>query len=187
MATLADQSRDHCHKPAGSRADFQHTMPRPQIEQNVAGLGVRGRQSLARSVHVDHHGVAVDIDQLPYGIGVVVPQRTFVAAVVQRPATQPKAVDEHVPGRGGHRVAEPFRQAVRHAVAPKGGVQHVEEPGHVLCDFFRGWRHDALLCCAVRAARRDADATKIFSPLSASMVPRRITSGRIDGRHVTAV
>jgi len=111
---------------------------------------------------MDHHGVAIDIRQLPYGIGVVVPQSTFVDAVARRPATQAEAVNEHVPGCGGHRVSEPLRQAVRHAVAPKGAVQHVEEPGQVRCDLLGGWRHHGLLYLAVRMARRNADATGIF-------------------------
>jgi hypothetical protein len=64
---------------------------------------------------VDHHGVAVDIRQLPYGIGVVVLHGAFVDAVAQRPATHAEAVDEHVPGLGGYGVSEPFRQPSRYA------------------------------------------------------------------------
>src|SRR6516165_7725754 len=58
------------------------------------------------------------------------------------------------------------------------------------CDLLGGWRHDALPCCP-QCARRGETRTRtkyLFfrSPLSASTLPTRIASERIDGRHVTA-
>jgi len=139
LSGRADQpAHDRC-QPAGAGADLQHGLPRFQAEQvqqpqHVARLRVGRRQQLARSVHVTHDLVAVDGRKGVVRLGVEILQGTVADA---------ETVDKAMPRRSRHGVPHPRRQALRHAEAPEGVVQHLNKPGGVGRDVVLGqcWHH----------------------------------------------
>jgi RNA polymerase sigma-70 factor (ECF subfamily) len=150
---------------AGSGADMHGVLARLRVR-------ARDQHCVKRRPAVVQAALPYDADQqILVEIDRVVVRRRHIAAQVQdRPWPRPE--ERLAAHRGERRLDARMGRVKRHHDLLGIGApddrqfllfHSVEEPGRVRCDLLRGWRHDALLYRAVRAARRDADATEILN------------------------